>query len=190
MTDTFTAKGTPQADHLTTIHRVGNSRRDGPSLIPRQPTPAAAGLGRPHRLPRPLQPQDDAVKPLSSGTGTELFETAAHANLTLPRTAPRPRMRRRPGGRTDNCAKACTPYELQFVKTVRRCKTPEPASHSAAGSAIFTQSCGPVQRSVASYQSRVARTRTGVRGNCVDLEYWRSETENAGLCGSTGAETP
>ena len=76
-------------------------------------------------------------------------------------------MRRRPGGRTDNCAKACTPYELQFVKTVWRCKTPGPASHSAAGSAIFTQSCGPVQRSVASYQSRVASNETGVRGNCV-----------------------
>jgi hypothetical protein len=33
MTDTFTAKGPPQVDHLTTIYRVGNSRLDGPSPI-------------------------------------------------------------------------------------------------------------------------------------------------------------
>ena len=45
MTDTLTAQGTPQADHLTTIQRVGNSRRDGPSLIPGNQRPLPPGSG-------------------------------------------------------------------------------------------------------------------------------------------------
>jgi hypothetical protein len=176
MTDTFTAKGPRRS--ITSPRSIASAIAAGTARVRNSATNSRCRWARAaSQASAAFSAPRDAVNPRSSGTGTELFDTAADVNLSLPRTPPRPRMRRRPGGRSDSCAQACTPYELQFVKTVWRCKTPGPPVIRL-----------PVPRYslkvVAQFKDRSLRinpewliTRRECAGIAWHLEHWRSETE-------------